>query len=272
MPRTDETPTAEAVTQELADALFAAFESGTPIDPPTSTHEGFDVAAAYAVQGALVARHRDAGRTVAGHKVGLTSLAMQQQLGVDEPDLGVVLDSHVWSSGTTLDPAGLRMIAPRVEPEIAFVLDRELRGGVSRDEVLAATRSIVPIFEVIDSRVRDWKITLPDTIADNASGFGTVLGTPVPIADVGPLEEIEVQMRRGDEVLGSATGAAVLGHPAEAVAWLAKTLDGFGGSIPAGVPVLAGSFTAAVPTEPGTYVASFSHGVGDVSVTIGATA
>jgi 2-keto-4-pentenoate hydratase len=271
MPATDHRPRSSADLEALARELLEAFESGSAVEPLTERPGGLDVDDAYRVQQRLVAGHAAAGRTVVGRKIGLTSLAMQRQLGVDEPDFGVLLDSHVFPDAATLDPAALRMVAPRLEPELAFVLGEELRGAdLTVEQVLAATTEIVPVFEVIDSRVVDWRITLPDTIADNASCFGAVLGAAVPLDGLGDLREVEVVMSFDGEEVGRATGDAVLGHPAAAVAWLAKAVDRFGAALPAGQPILAGSFTAAVPATPGAYEARFSGGVGTVTATIGA--
>ncbi|WP_036726334.1 2-keto-4-pentenoate hydratase [Patulibacter minatonensis] len=272
MSTTDHRPRSSAELDALARELLEAFESGTAVEPLTERPGGLDVDDAYRVQQRLVAGHAAAGRTVAGRKIGLTSLAMQRQLGVDEPDFGVVLDSHLFADGATFDPAAQRMVAPRLEPELAFVLGEELRGpGLTVEQVLAATAEIVPVFEVIDSRVVDWRITLPDTIADNASCFGAVLGAAVPLDAVGDLREIEVVMTHDGDEVGRATGEAVLGHPAKAVAWLAEAVGRFGEALPVGQPILAGSFTAAVPAAPGAYEARFSGAVGTVTATVGTT-
>jgi len=254
-----------------ADALFAAFERGEPVAPPTALDAALDADGAYAVQRALVDRHRAAGRRVVGRKIGLTSLAMQRQLGVPEPDYGVLLDSHAWASGASLGRAAERMIAPRLEAELAFVLDRALAGpGVTAGEVLAATRAVVPVWELIDSRVRDWQITLADTIADNASSLGVVVGDGATAPSGLDLRTVGLVLERDGEVLATAAGAAVLGHPARAVAWLANALGRHGEQLPAGQLVLSGSFTAAVDAQPGSYRASFGAGLGSVEVRIDA--
>jgi 2-keto-4-pentenoate hydratase len=253
---------------QVADELLDAFERGVPVDPLRARHPDLDVDGAYAIQRALVAGHEALGRRVVGRKIGLTSVAIQTQLGIDTPDFGVLLDSHVWPSGTTLSRSGQHMVAPRIEPELAFVLAEDLAGpGVTAADVLAATTSVVPVTEVIDSRVRDWKIGLVDTVADNASCFGAVLGTPVALADAGALDEVVGTLARDGEVLQEGRGSAVLGHPAEAIAWLANELGGRGDVLPAGEPILAGSFTAAVDLVPGTYVADFGP-LGNVKVEV----
>lgn len=259
----------ETETNELADALFRSFETGQPIDPLTDARPELSVDAAYRIQRVLVAHHARAGRSVVGRKIGLTSLAMQRQLGVDAPDFGVLLDAFVYPLGARLSRSALRMVAPKIEAEVAFVLDRDVRGpGLGVQDILRCTRAVVPVFEVVDSRIRDWRISLADTVADNASCFGAVLGTPVALGDVGELPELTVRFGRDGEVLQQGTGAAVMGHPAAAVAWLANELARFGDALPAGQPVLSGSFTAAVDAAPGRYEASFGSQLGSVSVEI----
>lgn len=246
-----------------------AFETGEPLDPLTTERPGLSIDAAYGIQRALIAEHQRAGRSVVGRKIGLTSLAIQRQLGVDMPDFGVLLDSHVFQSGVTLSRSRLRMVEPKLEAEVAFILDRELRGpGIGPADVRAATRAVLPVFEVIDSRIRHWRITIADTIADNASCLGAVLGTEVPLDEVGDLPALTVRLGRDGEVLKQGEGAAVMGDPAAAVAWLANELGRFGESLPAGQPLLAGSLTAAVDALPGRYFATFGPQLGSVDVEI----
>lgn len=255
----------------LAERLYNAFETGEPIAPLTETEPGIDIPAAYAVQRELLARHEAAGRVLGGRKIGLTSLAIQRQLDVSEPDFGFILDSHVFTSGARLSISKHRMIAPRLEAELAFVLDRELAGpGVTKAQVMAATSRVLPVYEVLDSRIADWKIRLPDTVADNASCYGAVIGHGGVAPDGIDLSTIGLVIERDGEQLATAAGAAVMGHPARAVAWLANTLGEYGESIPAGQPILSGSFTAALDAVPGTYVARFGERLGSVEVTIDA--
>jgi 2-keto-4-pentenoate hydratase len=255
--------------QQLGAHLFAAFESGHSIEPLTDARPGLSVDDAYRIQRALLGAHTRAGRAVVGRKIGLTSLAMQRQLGIDSPDFGFLLDSHVWSSGIRLSRSALHAVALRIEPEIALVLKHELRGPrIDLDSVLAATEAILPVFELIDSRVRDWRIRLSDTIADNASSLGAVLGESVAPGAVGELAAVEVRLSRDGEMLQEGTGAAVMGNPAAAVAWLANELGRFGEPLPAGQPILAGSFTAAVDATPGRYEASFGPVLGSVGLEV----
>lgn len=253
----------------LAAALLEAFASGVPLDPPRSTHPGLTVDDAYAVQRALVAGHVEAGRTVTGRKIGLTSEGIQRQLGVDSPDFGVLFDTHTFTSGDTVSLSALRTILPRIEGEIAFLLAQPLAGpGVTAQDVREATAGVLPVFELIDSRVRDWKITLPDTVADNASCLGAVLADHVTLPDAGPLPATQMTLARDGEVLLAGEGRAVLGDPAEAVAWLANELGRRGDVLPAGEPILSGSLTAAVDATPGHWVADFGPLLGTVEIHI----
>ncbi len=253
----------------FAKRLFLAFESGKAIGPLTDQEPTLGVVGAYQVQRALVELHQKAGRRVVARKVGLTSKAIQSQIGVDQPDYGVILDTHVFENGAVLSRQKHNMIAAKVEAELAFILDEELRGpGVDAVRVLASTRAVVPTLEIIDSRISDWKINLADTIADNASGWGIVLGEVLTPADGLNLTTVGMVLKRDGEVLATGAGAAVYDHPARAVAWLANTLAVYGESLPAGEPILSGSFTAAVDGLPGRYQARFGEGLGSVEVTI----
>jgi 2-keto-4-pentenoate hydratase len=252
-----------------AQQLLDAFESGSAIDPLTAGDPDLSVDRAYELQRQLVALHERRGRSVVGRKIGLTSPAIQQQLGVDSPDYGVIFDSHVFVDGAVVSRSASRMIAPRIEAELAFVLAEPIAGpGLDADRVLAATRAITPVFELIDSRIVDWRIALADTIADNASCFGVVEGTAVPAGAVADLAAVTVAIHRNDDVVASGTGSAVLGHPATAVAWLGNELARFGEELPAGQLLLSGSFTAAVDATPGIYRAVFSGPIPPVTVTV----
>jgi 2-keto-4-pentenoate hydratase len=269
VPSSSSPPTDRVPVDQLAGALLSAFETGSPLDPLSATHPGLTVDDAYAIQRALVAGHAAAGRTVTGRKIGLTSEGIQKQLGVDSPDFGVLLDSHTFRSGESVSMSALNAILPRVEGEIGFVLAQPLAGpGVSAQDVRDATAGVMPVFELIDSRIREWKLTLVDTVADNASCLGAVLGEPVTLADAGPLPHLRMTLARDGEVLMAGEGSAVLGDPAEAVAWLANELGRRGDVLPAGVPILSGSFTAAVDATPGHYVADFGPLLGTVDITI----
>lgn len=235
------------VHEPLVEALYDALRSRSPIDPPSDDHD-LTIEDAYDVQSRLIERRLADGADVVGHKVGLTSDAIQEQLGVDEPDFGRLLDT-MFVEGTTIPTDEL--IAPRVEPEIAFLVGEHLDPPVSYLDVLDATRSVVPVVEVIDSRVRDWDIQIEDTIADNASSALYLTGEAVHDVDGRDLSLEGVKLHRNGELAASGVGAAVLDHPARSVAWLANTLSDLDTTLEPGHIVLSGSLTPAVNVEPG---------------------
>jgi 2-keto-4-pentenoate hydratase len=177
-----------AAAEAEARLLLDAERSRVPVGPPTDRHAGLTIADGYAIQAAGIAMRLADGATLAGRKVGLTSQAMQDMLGVDQPDHGVVFDHMVLGAGGGLELSAL--IAPRVEAEIAFFLDKGLAGAdVSAADVLAATSDVSAALEIIDSRIADWRITIADTIADNASSGQVILGERRPVGSVDVLAE-----------------------------------------------------------------------------------
>jgi 2-keto-4-pentenoate hydratase len=255
----------EADRQAAAAALAAAERDRTPIVPPTQQWPGLDVVDAYEIQ-LINARERLAtGGVVRGHKVGLTSRAMQQMLGVGEPDYGHLFADMFVPDGGTLSAAGL--CYPRVEIEVAFVLGDTLKGpGVTVPDVLRATAFVRPAIEIIDSRVRYWQITLPDTIADNASSARVVLGADATPPDRVDLRLLGCVLRRNGEVAETGTSGAVLGNPAAAVAWLANKLGQFGMTLDDGHVVMPGACTRAVEVSAGDIIHGELDELGSVSV------
>ncbi len=248
---------------ELAAALADAERRRAPIPPLTETVPAFGVRDAYAVQRINVARRVAGGARIIGHKVGLTSPAMQRMLGVDEPDFGHLLDTMV-VSGTA---AAAGYLQPRAEVEIAFILREPLRGpGVTVDDVLAATAHVCAAIEIIDSRIADWRITLADTVADNASSAGVVLSERRVPVDGLDLAALEGRTLVDGRVAERGRGTAVLGHPAAAVAWLADTLGRHGTGLEQGHVVLPGAFARAVPVVAGTRVTADIDALGDTEV------
>jgi 2-oxo-3-hexenedioate decarboxylase/2-keto-4-pentenoate hydratase len=245
---------------------YQAHEACVPISPLTERYRGMDLTAAYAVQQVNLRRRLTAGAVLVGHKIGLTSKPMQDLLGVDEPDYGYILDNMVLPNNGTVDVT--RFCAPRVEPEVAFLLRGPLRGpGVTVDDVRAATEAVAPALEIVDSRIADWKLTLPDTVADNASSGAVVLGDWVPYSDDIDLPSARASLWLNGVEIDSGLGSAVLGDPAVAVAWLANAVAGFGTQILPGQFVMAGSFTSATFVHPGDRAATTISGLGSVSVT-----
>ncbi|PXY33159.1 4-oxalocrotonate decarboxylase [Prauserella sp. PE36] len=232
----------------------------------TTEWPGLDLATAYDVQDALVRRKVDAGESVVGVKLGLTSRAKQERMGIDSPLTAWLTDAMVLPAGEPV-PLG-ELIHPRVEPEIVFVLGEQLRGpGVTAATALAAVRSVHAGFEVIDSRYRDFSFALPDVVADNASSARFVVGAkglPPSAIDLG----LEACLLGVDgKVVASATGAAVQGHPAEALALAANALGRRGVALEPGWIVLTGGLTDAVFVERGQEVTADFTSLGSLSVT-----
>jgi 2-keto-4-pentenoate hydratase len=252
-----------AIRDELAADLAQAERSREPIAPLTSTYPDIDVVDAYEIQLINIRQRVAEGARVLGHKVGLSSLAMQQMMGVDEPDYGHLLDEMQVFEDVPVR-AG-RYLYPRVEVEVGFILAADLPGAdCTEDDVLAATEALVPSIELIDTRITDWKIALCDTIADNASSAGFVLGKArVSPADV-DVKAIDAVLTRNAEVIAEGRSDAVLGNPVTAVAWLARKVESFGVRLRKGDVVLPGSCTRAIDARPGDeFVADFT-GLGSV--------
>lgn len=243
----------------LAERLYDADRRARAVDPLTDSGP-IDVDTAYAIQGALLQRHVANGATVTGAKLGLTSRAKQQAMGVDEPLYAWLTDAMYHPADAPLDLG--RFIHPRVEPEIAFVIGRRLAGpGVTLADVLSATEAVAGALEIIDSRYQDFRFTLADAVADNASSAAYVLG-PVNRPVDTDLSLVGCALEVDGEVVDSAAGASLLGHPAEAVARLADNLGRRGLAIEPGWIVLAGGMTAPVPLAPGMTVAARYAGLG----------
>ena len=250
---------------ETAALLDQAEQSRMPLPPLSQEYPTLTPAQAYAIQSAWLELKLAKGARIIGRKIGLTSRAMQELLGVDQPDYGFLLDSMTVTSGNTLARADF--LLPRIEPEIAFWLAKDLKGpGITVDAVLAATHGVSPALELVDSRIAKWQIKLPDTIADNASSARVIVSEQIVPLDGLDLAAEAVALTRNGVEVGSGNGAAVLGHPAEAVAWLANKLAEYGIAIEAGQLVLPGAMCAAATVAAGeTYRAMFST-IGEVSV------
>ena len=254
----------ERLIAGLADRLHEALVKRVSIAPVSIAFPGLSVDDAYAVQMRNVERSLAAGALISGKKIGLTSLAMQELLGVDEPDYGHLFDSMEVSGGAIERST---MLQPRVEAEVAFILKDDLTGpGLSAADVLAATECLVGALEIVDSRISDWKITLVDTVADNASSGRYVLGSK-RLAP-GEIDHIAEGMRlfRNDELQNSGSGKAVLGDPAYCVAWLANKLSAYGVGLHKGEVVLSGALSAMVEARAGDVFRADFDSLGSVSV------
>jgi 2-keto-4-pentenoate hydratase len=234
---------AEAFAKELE----TAWEGGRPI-PPLSERGLKGIEAAYQVQRAWNALRLGKGDRVVGRKIGLTSRAVQEQLGVDQPDFGQLWESRYLGQGSRVEVAASLFLQPRVEGELAFLLAKDLEGpSVTPQEVLSATEAVAFAVEIVDSRIRDWRIRIEDTVADNASYGGFLLGPwrkDLLEEDLGALGMV---LYKNGRLVAQGAGAACLGHPARAVAWLANTLLAYGERLRAGDIVMSGSW---VPVQP----------------------
>jgi 2-keto-4-pentenoate hydratase len=249
---------------EIAAQLDRAERDRVAIDPPAASSE-MTLADAYRIQMINVDRRVAGGRRIVGRKIGLTSVAMQKMLGVSEPDFGHLFDEMLLANDGECRVETLML--PRVEPEIAFVLARELRGpGVTRQDVLLAADYVTPALEIIDTRIRDWKITLADTIADNASSARVVLGDRKTKPSTLDLAAVAMTLQKNGAVVEQGVGSAVLGHPAEPVAWLANKLAEFGQTLAAGSLIIPGALCRAVDVGTGDSVIANFEGLGSVTV------
>jgi 2-oxo-3-hexenedioate decarboxylase len=254
-----------STVRDWAERLDEAATGGKPV-APLSADGLADVSTAYEVQSALVRLRLDRGERLVGGKLGLTSKAKQLAMGVDKPLYGMVTSGMLRHSGDRLSLKEL--IHPRVEPEIAFVLGEPLEGPEVRiADVLGASRYLVPALDVIDSRYEGFSFTHVDAIADNASSAAFALGDDL-VAPRGELALTGCVLEADGQVVQSAAGAAVMGHPAAAVAFMANQLARVGRRLEAGWVVLSGGLTAPVPLRPGTTVTATISGLG--SVTLGA--
>ena len=251
--------------EQLGDELYGALTACQVLDPLSSHHPDITIEDAYAIQQRLIARRLGAGERVVGKKIGVTSQAVMNMLGVFQPDFGILLDGMVYNEGQPIDARTL--IQPKAEGEIAFVLKKDLMGpGVTAADVMAATEGVMACFEIVDSRIRDWKIQIQDTVADNASCGVFVLGDRLVDPRDVDLATCGMVLEKNGEIVATGAGAAALGHPANAVAWLANTLGRLGMGLKAGEVVLSGSLGIMVPVQAGDSLRVTIGGIGGCSV------
>lgn len=244
--------TSHASIESVAAALLHAYRTRKPVEPPRESLPSLDLEGAYRIQLWQEEKLKADGTDVVGRKIGLTSLAMQQQLGVDSPDFGFFTEDLVWESGADIEVS--RFISPKVEPELAFILERDLLAEVTLDDVREAVASVHLAIEIIDSRVRDWDIRLVDTVADNASCGAVIIDhTPVDVP-LDELTEVIAEMSVGGQLAGSGRGSDVMGDPLQPLVWLAGVLGHRGAPLKAGDIILTGSFCGAAPVNRGESV------------------
>ncbi|MFB6210110.1 MAG: 2-keto-4-pentenoate hydratase [Halobacteriales archaeon] len=254
-----DTGTREAIADQLADA----YRTATPIAPLRDEYE-LTLADAYAIQERVIDRRRDREGDIVGYKVGFTSDAVQERFDVDEPAYGALLEEMV-HGGRIIDTSPL--IDPQIEPEITFVLEAEPRSARPHD-VLAATRTIVPVIEIVDSRTKDWDVTATEAVADGSLAARLLTGPTRHDPDGIDLPLEGVQILKNGEQAAAGVGAAVLEHPSKAVSWLVETLADHDTRLKAGDIVSTGSITAPIPIEPGDTVACRFTTLGEVHVQV----
>lgn len=259
------TPLDDDTVRRHGDGLYDAFVSRRTVPPLRDRLPGLTIADAYRIQSRFVNRRVEAGEEIVGKKIGVTSRAVQEMLGVFEPDFGQLLSGMVYA-----DPADVptdTLIQPRAEGEIAFVLKRDLGGpGVTAPDVLAATDYVVPCFEIVDSRIDNWDIKICDTVADNASCGVYVLGQDRTSPFDVDLTLAGMVIERNGELVATGVGAAVQGSPVNAVVWLANTLGRLGIPFRAGEAILSGSLAPLIPVGPGDELVCRIGGLGACGV------
>ncbi len=249
----------------IANKLLTAEEDRLPIDQLTKEYAGLSIEDSYRIQLAGIDMKLDQGRKIIGKKIGLTSRGMQKLLGVNEPDYGHLLDNMLIVEGDICNRQEL--VSPKVEGELAFVMKETLKGpGITIADVYRATEGIFPAFEIVDSRIRDWKIKLADTVADNASSARLVLGSRMGSIKDMDLRLIGMMLEKNGQMVSSGVGAEVWGNPAAAVAWLANKLGEFDIALERGEIILSGAFTAAEKAEAGDIFTVSFHGLGSLSI------
>lgn len=252
---------------DAAERLIAAHADKLPTAPVRALIGSTDIELAYRVQQRVIAARLNAGAAVIGRKIGLTSEAVQRQVGVDQPDFGVLLDDMQFADGEII-PFSM-LLQPRAEVELAFVLATDIDGRVQPEALRKAVAHASPAIEIVDSRVRDWDIAITDTIADNASSGAFVLGeAQIPLADFEPRDVTMTLLQDGQKV-SSGTGAACLGDPLRALAWLARTAARYGAPLRAGDIVLSGALGPLAPVEPGQVLTATISSLGTVTAKFG---
>ena len=254
-----------ALIHRLGDEIYTALRDRAVVEPLTNRHAEITIEDAYHIQQRMIARRQQDGERIVGKKIGVTSRAVMNMLGVYQPDFGYLLDAMIVNEGEAIDSATL--IQPKAEGEIAFLLKRDLMGpGIGNADVLAATECVMPCFEIVDSRIRDWKIKIQDTVADNASCGVFVLGDRAVDPRRVDLTTCGMVLEKNGEIIATGAGAAALGSPVNAVAWLANTLGRLGIGLKAGEIVLSGALAAMFPAVKGDNFRVSIGGLGACSV------
>ncbi len=255
----------QQLIQEIGDQLYVALRNAQPIEAITSVHPHMTIEDAYQVQQRMLTRRLQDGEKVVGKKIGLTSQAVMSMLGVSQPDFGYLFDAMQVPDGSTINLN--QLIQPKAEGEIAFIMGQDLIGtNLTESDVLAATAYVAPCFEIVDSRIRDWKIKIQDTVADNASCGLFVIGEGRVSPHGLNLSQCEMVFEKNGQIIGQGTGAASMGSPVKAVTWLVNTLGQFGVGLKAGEVVLSGALAAMSTCAAGDQYKVSIGGIGSCSV------
>lgn len=255
-----------AIIEQLGDELYQSLRSQRSITPLTERYPNITIDDAYYISLRMLNRRLEDGEQVVGKKIGVTSAVVQEMLGVHQPDFGFLTDAMTFANGADIKVAG-HLIQPRAEAEIGFRLKQDLQGpDVTEADVLAATECIMPCFEIVDSRINNWRIAIQDTVADNASCGVYVLGNEEADPREFDLPSLEIRVWKNGEPLSQGLGSAVQGNPLTAVAWLANTLGRFGIPFKAGEVILSGSLVPLEPVQAGDSLRMELVGIGSAAV------
>jgi len=251
---------------QCGDELFEALTERRTLRPLTERHDDITIEDAYHISLRMVERRVQAGETIIGKKIGVTSKAVQNMLNVHQPDFGYLTDRMAYSEGQEM-PISEHLMQPKAEGEIAFILKKDLMGpGVTNADVLAATDCVIPCFEVVDSRIENWDIKIQDTVADNASCGLFILGDKAVDPRKVDLATCGMVVEKNGSIISTGAGAAALGSPVNCVAWQANTLGQFGIPLKAGEVILSGSLVPLEPVQAGDHMRVSIGGMGSASV------
>ncbi len=253
---------------ELGDELYEAWKKAQQINPITDRFPNITVEDAYRIQLRTIEKRKLYGNKVIGKKIGITAKPVMKLLGVDQPDFGHLMSDMEYENDKELKISNF--CQPKGEGEIAFVLKKDLSGpGVTASEVLAATEHVLPAFEIVDSRIQDWKIKIQDTVADNASAGAFVLGEQTVDPHGIDLSACGIIIKKNNKIIGTGSGAATMDHPANAVAWLANKLGDLGFSLKSGEVILSGSLSLMFPIQSGDELSMEIDGLGQAKCYFG---
>jgi len=255
----------QTLITQLGDELYTALTTRQVLEPLTNRHADITIEDAYHIQQRMIARRIEQGEKIVGKKIGVTSAAVMNLLGVRQPDFGYMLDGMIYNEGESIPMDSL--IQPKAEGEIAFMMKKDLMGpGVTGADVLAATEGVITCFEIVDSRIRDWKIKIQDTVSDNASCGVFVLGDRLVDPRQVDLSTCGMVLEKNGEIACTGAGAATLGNPVNAMVWLTNTLGRLGIPLKAGEIVLSGSLGPMIPVKAGDNLRCTIGGIGGCSV------